>query len=172
MTWNVKCLTLNGFKNTTSCSSVSAWSVILAWELSLLLLWDTNNDKSEQHSRVLRLHSTAAAFFTRNWSRGHTRCHQLKRSCTELLSVLTNIKTLKTHRDGNSCSFGAAAKKCAPCSVPYMYPPRGAPACWSTRPAACSVALPNPDPVAGSAQMLWRRPKGGLAGRQCGSIIT
>ncbi len=41
--------------------------------------------------------------------------------------------------------------------------PRGALVCWDTRPAACSMALPNPQLMSSSAQMLWQRQREGPA---------
>lgn len=51
--------------------------------------------------------------------------------------------------------------------------PRGTSVCWNTRPAACSPALPNPHPVASSAQMLWANAEGMEDRRAlCGAVIA
>lgn len=145
-------LTLNGLKKTTWCKPWIKKAVVeVAMTSSLFLLWYTKNDISEQDSWVLRFHSTAAAFFTLSWSRGRPHCHQLM----HYWSVCS-----LTHIQHTAAVLALQQSNLFPVLSPRRSP-RGTQFSWNTRLAACNAALPNPDPVASSAQMLWQRPGGG-----------
>lgn len=109
---------------------------------------------------MLRFHPTTAVCFTLNRSWGLTHFHQLM--CSELLSVF-NAQLLFWLCSRETCSL----------FCPLDASPEGASVCRNTRPAACSPALPNPHPLASSAQMLWANAEGTEDRRAlCGAVIA
>lgn len=121
---------------------------------------------------MLSLIAKAVVSLTLNWSWRHTHCHQLVRECTEHLPLCsrTHIQHTEKHTDA---VLALQQRNLFPVFCPRCVP-RGTPVCWNAQPPACSMALPNPDPVASSAQMLWQRPRVGPAGPvwSCDSTIT